>query len=326
MEQTTVSQFVKDLRFEGYLLVRSAEQRTATSGSRYLDMNLADKSGEINAKVWDSAVTAPQTGTAIKVRGLVLEYNGRLQLRVDKMRPVEPQDEMDISLLTPCAPEPPDQMRLTLLKVIDGMTREPLKALLMEALRMAGEELAYFPAAQRLHHAERSGLLHHTTSMLKTADAVLACYPFLDADLLRAGVILHDLAKIAEMDSDSFGNVSDYTADGLLVGHLVRGVAQLREAAAKVQIDGELVLLLEHMIISHHGEPDYGSPRRPMFPEAEALHWIDVLDARMNEMQGILDRIPEGTFSEKIWSLDRRIYHPRYDSLDMKKTGEEPLA
>jgi 3'-5' exoribonuclease len=323
MEQTAVSQFVKDLRFEGFLLVRSAEQRTATSGSRYLDMNLADKTGEINAKVWDSAATVPQTGSAMKVRGLVLEYNGRLQLRVDKMRPVEPQDEMDVSLLTPCAPEQPEDMRLTLYKVIDGMTREPLKALLTEALRMAGEELNYFPAAQRLHHAERSGLLHHTTSMLKTADAVLACYPFLDADLLRAGVILHDLAKISEMDSDNYGNVSDYTADGLLVGHLVRGVAKLREAAAKVEIDGELVLLLEHMIISHHGEPDYGSPRRPMFPEAEALHWIDVLDARMNEMQGILDRIPEGTFSEKIWSLDRRMYHPRYGSLDMKKAEEE---
>lgn len=324
MEQTTVSQFVKDLRFEGYLLVRSAEQRTATSGSRYLDMNLADKTGEINSKVWDSAATAPQTGTALKVRGLVLEYNGRLQLRVDKMRPVEPQDEMDVSLLTPCAPEPPEEMRLTLQNIIDNMTREPLKALLAEALRMAGEELYYFPAAQRLHHAERSGLLHHTTSMLKTADAVLACYPFLDADLLRAGVILHDLAKIEEMDSDSFGNVSDYTADGLLVGHLVRGVAQLREAASKVEIDSELVLLLEHMIISHHGEPEYGSPRKPMFPEAEALHWIDVLDARMNEMQGIMDRIPEGSFSEKIWSLDRRLYHPRYGNLVTKKAEEEP--
>ncbi len=324
MEQTAISQFTKDLRFEGFLLVRSAEQRTATSGSRYLDMNLADKSGEINAKVWDGTAAAPQTGSAIKIRGLVLEYNGRLQLRVDKMRPVEPQDEMDVSLLTPCAPEPPEEMRLALQNVIDGMTREPLKALLKEALRLAGEEeLAYFPAAQRLHHAERSGLLHHTTSMLKTADAILNCYPFLDADLLRAGVILHDLAKIAEMNSDSFGNVSDYTADGLLVGHLVRGVAQLREAASRVQIDGELVLLLEHMIISHHGEPEYGSPRRPMFPEAEALHWIDVLDARMNEMRGIMDRTPEGSFSEKIWSLDRRLYHPRYDSLIGQKADGE---
>ncbi len=324
MEQTAVSQFVKDMRFEGYLLVRSAEQRTATSGSRYLDMNLADKTGEINAKVWDGTVPAPQTGSAVKVRGLVLEYNGRLQLRVDKMRPVEPPDEMDVSLLTPCAPQPPDEMQLAIQNVIDGMTSEPLKALLQEALRMAGEELSYFPAAQRLHHAERSGLLHHTTSMLNTADAILNCYPFLNGDLLRAGVILHDLAKISEMNSDSFGNVSDYTADGLLVGHLVRGVAQLREAASRVNVDGELVLLLEHMIISHHGEPEYGSPRKPMFPEAEALHWIDVLDARMNEMQGILDRVPEGSFSEKIWSLDRRMYHPKYGSLQSPKDNETP--
>ncbi len=323
MEQTAVSQFEKDLRFEGFLLVRSAEQRTATSGSRYLDMSLADKTGEINAKVWDGTAIAPQPGTALKVRGLVLEYNGRLQLRVDKMRPSEPQDQMDISLLTPCAPEPPEEMQAVLQKTIDNMVREPLKALLQEALRMAGEELSYFPAAQRLHHAERSGLLHHTTSMLKTADAVLACYPFLDGDLVRAGVILHDLAKIAEMNSDSFGNVSDYTADGLLVGHLVRGVAQLREAAARVHVEGELVLLLEHMIISHHGEPEYGSPRRPMFPEAEALHWIDVLDARMNEMQSILGRTPEGSFSEKIWSLDRRMYHPRYESLKGQTEQEE---
>lgn len=315
MEQMSVSQFAKDVRFEGFLLVRSAEQRTAASGSRYLDMNLADKTGEINAKVWDGAVNPPKTGIAVKVRGLVLEYNGRLQLRVDKIRPVEQSDQMDVSLLTPCAPEPPEEMRCSIQAVIDGMVREPLKALLNEILQTAGEELSYFPAAQRLHHAERSGLLHHTTSMLKTADAILGCYPSLDGDLLRAGVILHDLGKISEMDSDSFGNVSDYTADGLLVGHLVRGVAQLREAAKKVGTPEELVLLLEHMILSHHGEAEYGSPRKPMFPEAEALHWIDVLDARMNEMQGILDRTPEGAFSEKIWSLDRRLYHPRYASL-----------
>ncbi len=323
MEQMTVSQFAKDVRFEGFLLVRSAEQRTAASGSRYLDMNLADKTGEINAKVWDGSVNPPRTGTAVKVRGLVLEYNGRLQLRVDKLRPVEQSDQMDVSLLTPCAPEPPEEMRGSIQAVIDGMAREPLKALLNEVLQTAGDELSYFPAAQRLHHAERSGLLHHTTSMLKTANAILGCYPGLDGDLLRAGVILHDLGKISEMDSDSFGNVSDYTADGLLVGHLVRGVAQLREAAKKVGTPEELVLLLEHMILSHHGEAEYGSPRKPMFPEAEALHWIDVLDARMNEMQGILDRTPEGAFSEKIWSLDRRLYHPRYESLCENGDGAE---
>ena len=151
--------------------------------------------------------------------------------------------------------------------------------------------------------------------MLNTAEHIIQAYPFLHGDLLRAGVILHDLSKISEMKSDKLGNVTDYTREGLLVGHLVRGVARLAEAARNVGVTGEIVVLLEHMIISHHGEAQYGSPRMPMFPEAEALHWIDLLDARMNEMQGVMERVPSGAFSEKIWSLDRRLYHPNYDDL-----------
>ena len=131
--------------------------------------------------------------------------------------------------------------------------------------------------------------------------------------LLLAGVIIHDLSKISEMKSDEYGNVTDYTREGLLVGHLVRGVARLAEAAKNVGVTGEIVVLLEHMIISHHGIPEYGSPRPPMFPEAEVLNWIDTLDARMNEMEGIMARVPAGAFSEKIWSLDRRLYHPFYE-------------
>ena len=117
------------------------------------------------------------------------------------------------------------------------------------------------------------------------------------------------------MRSDIYGNVNDYTAEGLLLGHLVRGVSQVAQAAKNVGVSGEIVLLLEHMVISHHGEAEYGSPRMPMFPEAEMLHWIDLVDARMNEMQGVMRRTPAGAFSEKIWSLDRRLYHPRYEGL-----------
>ena len=148
--------------------------------------------------------------------------------------------------------------------------------------------------------------------MLNTAEHIIAAYPFLKGDLLRAGVILHDLSKIDEMKSDELGNVTDYTREGLLIGHLVRGVAKLAEAARNVGVTGEIVVLLEHMIISHHGIPEYGSPKPPMFPEAEVLNWIDTLDARMNEMEGIMARVPAGAFSEKIWSLDRRLYHPYY--------------
>ena len=303
------------MRFEGFLLVRSSDQRTGSNGGRYLDLNLTDRTGEINCKMWDGTVAPPPQGSVIKVRGLVQEYNGRLQLRIERMRPAVDADQVDLNRLVPCAPEKPADMLAEINRTIDRFESEPLKKIVREMLRLAGDSLEWFPAAQRLHHAERSGLLHHTVGMLRTAEHIISAYPFLRGDLLRAGVILHDLSKIAEMKSDELGNVTDYTRDGLLIGHLVRGVATLAQAAQNVGVTGELVVLLEHMIISHHGEAQYGSPRMPMFPEAEALHWIDLLDARMNEMQGVMERVPSGAFSEKIWSLDRRLYHPNYDDL-----------
>ncbi|MBQ8556519.1 MAG: HD domain-containing protein [Clostridia bacterium] len=301
------------MRYEGFLLVRSADQRTGSNGGKYLDMNLTDRTGEINCKLWDGNVPPPAVGSVIKVRGLVQEYNGRKQLRVEKMRAAVEADGVDLSRLVPCAPETPDAYRTRIEETIDRFESEDLKKIVREMLRLAGDNIDWFPAAQRLHHAERTGLLHHTCSMLNTAEHIIAAYPFLHGDLLRAGVILHDLSKITEMKSDTLGNVTDYTRDGLLIGHLVRGVARLAEAARNVGVTGEIVVLLEHMIISHHGIPEYGSPKAPMFPEAEVLNWIDTLDARMNEMEGIMARVPAGAFSEKIWSLDRRLYHPHYE-------------
>lgn len=311
MEQLKVSQLGPGDSFEGFLLVRASEQRTDSRGKFYLDMNLVDRTGEINCKMWNPTVAPPVPGAVAWVRGNVQEFNGRLQLRIDAIRPKQPTDDVDLSMLVPCAPERPSVMLQTINETIDRFASEDLRKLTREMLRLAGEDLVWFPAAQRMHHAERSGLLHHTTDMLRTAECIIQCYPYLNGDLLRAGVIMHDLGKIREMKSDKLGNVSDYSRDGLLLGHLVRGVVTLNEAARNTEVSGELVALLEHMIISHHGIPEYGSPRMPMFPEAEALHWIDTLDARMNEMQGIQERTPEGAFSERIFSLDnRRMYHP----------------
>lgn len=313
MELTGIALTEKDTRFDGFLLVRHSEQRAASNGSRYLDMTLGDRTGEVNAKMWDGAVQPPPVGTVIKVRGMMQEYNGRMQLRVEKMRAQEPADEVDISMLTQSAPEKPEVMLKRVHDAINAMENADIRLLCLEMIRMAGDNLVYFPAAQKLHHAERSGLLHHITSMLGLCDAVLPLYPFLNGDLLRAGVILHDLSKITEMKSDEYGTVTDYTTEGILIGHLVRGVAQLQQAAQAIGVTGEAVTLLEHMIISHHGVAEYGSPRKPMFLEAEMLHWIDVVDARMNEMHAIHMRTPKGAFSERIWSLDRRIYHPGID-------------
>lgn len=315
MQQPTVSSLLKDVRFEGFLLVRMSEQRTGSTGNKYLDMTLTDRTGEINGKLWDGNVPSPKVGSVVKVRGGTLEYNGRLQLRIEKLRLPEAGDEIDMALLTPCAPETPEEMLAQIDDAIAALRSEQLRKIVVAMLTPYREQLAYFPAAQRIHHAERSGLLHHTTGMLRLARAVLPIYPHLNADLVIAGVIVHDLCKVEEMDSDELGVVRDYTEAGLLLGHIVLGVSRIAQAAREAGVEGEPVMLLSHMMLSHHGEEAYGSPRKPMFPEAELLHWIDLLDARMNEMEAALDKLPEGVFSEKIWSLERRLYHPHYDEL-----------
>ncbi len=314
MQQYTVASLSRDAKFEGFLLVRSADQRTSSNGGKYLDLTLCDTTGDINCKMWDGTVQPPKQGSVIKVRGMVQEYNGRLQMRIDRLRNPSPADDVDLSQLMPCAPEPPQDMLREINRAIDGMKTPELQAILREMLAMCGDKLNYYPAAQRVHHAERSGLLHHTVSVLRAAEAVLPLYPYLNGDLLRAGAIAHDLSKTAEFISDEMGNVSDYSAEGQLLGHLVHGVAQVREAARRANVTGEYVLLLSHMVISHHGQPDHGSPRPPMFPEAEMLHLLDDMDAKMNEMEGVMRRTPVGAFSEKIWTLDRRLYHPRIHS------------
>lgn len=323
--QETVAALRKDMRFEGFLMVRSASTRVSNAtGKPYIDMTLADKTGEINCKVWDHVkyndrkldenTVPPAAGSVIKVRGLVQEYNGRLQLRVELMRDTAAGDPVEMSLLVKCAPESSEDMLAEILAAVEAMEWEDLKKILKAMLARAGEKLMYYPAAQRMHHAERGGLLHHTLSMLRVAKALLPLYPTLNADLLTAGVIAHDLGKIDEMQADESGSVGDYTAEGLLIGHLVDGVADVRECAREAGVEGEAVLLLSHMIISHHGVPEFGSPKAPMFPEAMALHMIDDMDAKINEMQSVLERTPPGVFSEKIWSLDRRLYHPNYPS------------
>ena len=325
MESYTVCQLQRDMRFEGFLLIRSADRRKDSKGSDYVDMNLSDRTGEINCKIWnwnpDDEV--PEAGQPIKVRGTIQEYNGRLQLRVEKWRLCTEADEVDMNALVSCAPRKPEDMLQQIHDTIESFRNEDLKKLTLGMLKIAGDRLKWFPAAQRMHHAERSGLLHHTTDMLRLAESLLDVYPWLNRDLLLAGVIIHDLGKIDEMKSDMTGNVTDYTMDGQLLGHLVRGITNLNKAAEEAGVTGECVVLLEHMLLSHHGESEYGSPKPPMFAEAEALHWIDIMDARMNTMKTVTDKTPAGAFSEKIFSLDRRVYHPLMDNSEFGSQNSE---
>lgn len=296
----------RDDRFEGYLIVRSAEQRASANGKNYLDMTLADKSGSINAKMWDGTVQPPLAGSIVKVRATGNEFNGRMQLRVEKIRAAESRDAVDMSTLIPCAPRDPKEMLDEVVRAADRIADLDLRKITCELLDRAGDKLLTFPAAKQMHHAERGGLLHHTTTMLRAANAIMTVYPQLNASLLTAGVIVHDLAKIDEMDADTLGLVSDYSVDGKLIGHIVRGVVNIQLAAEKTKASPGKALLLQHMVLSHHGIPEYGSPLAPKFPEAEVLNTIDTLDARLYEMDEALSRAIPGGFSEKVWGLDNR--------------------
>ncbi len=301
-----LSEIRRDDKFEGFLIVRSAEQRAAASGKNYLDMTLADRSGSINAKMWDGTVQPPVAGSIVKVRATGNEFNGRMQLRVEKIRAAENRDGVDMSTLIPCAPEDPKAMLEEIVRAADHIADPDLRRITCELLDRAGSKLLTFPAAKQMHHAERSGLLHHMTTMLKAARAIMTVYPQLNASLLTAGVIVHDLAKIDEMDADALGLVSDYSVDGKLLGHIVRGVVNIELAAQKTGASRGKALLLQHMVLSHHGIPEYGSPLAPKFPEAEVLNMLDTLDARLYEMDEALSRAVPGGFSEKVWGLDNR--------------------
>ena len=307
-QQPQLTTMIKGQVFDGFLLTRTAAQKTSSNGSKYLDMTLCDISGEVNAKMWDGFTPAPGIAQVLRVRGMMMEYNGRPQLRVDKMRPATEEDDYDMDCLTPCAPMPAGEMKAVIYERVEEIADPQLKALVKMRLNECGDRLDYYPAASKLHHAERSGLLHHTSTMLRMAKLVCEIYPHLDKDLLAAGVVLHDLCKIDEMAADELGMVSDYTVEGMLVGHLVAGVAEIARCARELGVRRELTIMLQHMILSHHDLPEYGSPKPPMFPEAEVLHVLDLLDARMFEMQRELKNAQPGGFTDRIWSLERKLY------------------
>ena len=319
--QPQLATMIKGQVFDGYLMVRASAQRTSSNGGKYLDMTLCDISGDVNAKMWDGNTPPPPAVSVIRARGMMLEYNGHPQLRVDKLRLATEADDFDMNALTPCAPLPPDDMLNYIKERVDAFEDDELKALVLRRLEECGDRLSYYPAASKLHHAERSGLLHHTSTMLRAAEAICRIYPTLDGELLAAGVILHDLCKITEMDADEIGMVSDYTAEGMLIGHLVQGVSELARCGRELNVRSELLMMLEHMILSHHDLPEYGSPKPPMFPEAEALHALDLLDARIFEMNRELQNAQPGGFTERIWSLERKLY--RRKEPPRRKAGAE---
>lgn len=318
MQLKKIFEFQKGEKIEGFFLIKDSSCKiTNGSSNKFLDINLLDKTGEINAKLWECSEDTEdrfKPNMLVKIRGNVLEWKGKLQLKIELIREVTEQDNVDVTDFVPIAPYDPQEMYDEIKNYISKIKNKDIKNIVNEIIKDVDEELIYYPAAKSNHHSVRSGLLYHTLTMLRAAEKLMDIYDFLNSDLIFAGVILHDMAKIEEMISSDLGIVSEYSIEGQLLGHIVIGVRKIEVAAANVDADKEISMLLQHMVLSHHYEAEYGSPKKPMIPEAEMLHHLDVMDARMYDMKKAVEETNKGEFSGKIWSLDGiRVYNTNFD-------------
>lgn len=299
---------------QGYFYIRQSEMKQTTTNNKYMNFTFSDTSGDINAKLWDwdeDNVTRFAAGILVKARGQVVDWQGQLQLKIERIRRTIDTDHVEISDYVPSAPQSGESMLRELYSVLNTFTNLELKTLVETILKKYETQLLICPAAKKNHHAVRCGWLYHVSTMLRAAVGLSQVYPFLDQDLLYAGVMLHDIGKCEEMQMTDIGLVSDYTPAGNLLGHIIQGIQILHETAAELGTNSEWTLLLEHMILSHHYEPEYGSPKYPMFAEAEMLHYLDIMDARMYDMAKALENTNPGGFSDRIWSLENRTLYRR---------------
>lgn len=291
--------------------------KVGANGKQYLDILLADKSGEISGKKWDVSdaeypvLKAIGEKSIVKIKAVVTEWAGQLQLRVQRIRAAALDDGQHMEDFVKAAPEVPEDMFGYIYETAGSMKDQDLKKLCIKLLTDNREKLMYYPAAQKNHHAELAGLLYHMKRMLMTGERICEVYTNLNRDLLCAGVIIHDIEKLNEIMADPDGIATGYSFEGQLLGHIIQGVKTIDRLTLELGFPREKAIMLEHMILSHHYEPEFGSPKKPLFPEAEALHYLDVLDARMFDMQDALVSTLPGTFSERVWALDnRKLYKP----------------
>lgn len=287
MKQTYVADLTPDSPVRSTFLVQSKERKMASNGAPYLDLSLRDSSGMIAAKLWDCDRFANdfEVDDVVQVEGQVESFRGTPQVRVRKISRCAPQDISLVDYL-PHSRRDPGEMYETVLQRIREMPEGPLRALLLEVMEdpAIAEKYKLAPAAMSYHHAYLGGLIEHVSSLVALADKVADHYPSLRRDLVIAGLVLHDIGKIQEL---SFGRAFDYTTRGRLVGHISIAVEIVEEKIRLIpDFPPTLRDQLEHIILSHHGKLEFGSPKEPMFPEALVVHYLDDLDSKLESMYG----------------------------------------
>ncbi len=304
----TIQELKQGETINGIYILRSKELRETSNKKFFLDLNFIDSTGKINGKYWDAGEDVFNSlvlNQLYYVNARVDSWKENLQLIINRIRLADSEDQKEISCFVPSAPLPPEDMLKTIYSYAKKIQHSEMKRLVLKMLEDKEDELLFYPAARSFHHSIRSGLLYHLLRMLQLSDKMKEVYDEVNPDLLYAGVLLHDLAKIGELESDTLG-FSDYSKEGQLLGHLVMGVKEIENTGRSLGISDEVILILQHMVASHHYEPEYGSPKKPMFLEAELLHHIDLIDARVYDYGNTLKNIEKGAFSEPVWSLDKR--------------------
>jgi 3'-5' exoribonuclease len=292
-------------------LVHSKEIRQKKSGELYLSLLLADRTGELDAKMFDNvndALDEFDRDDFVKVKGLIQIFHNRPQLTIHKVRRMD-DSEIEFADYFPSSRRDPEEMWLELRSIVDSLTNTHLKGLLDAILADPDIALRYrrAPAAKNIHHAFLGGLIEHVLSMCALAKTVGPHYPHIDCELLLTGVVLHDIGKIYEL---SYERGFSYSNDGQLLGHIAIAMRMVAEKLRGLpDFPPRLRSLVEHMILSHHGHLEFGSPKQPQFPEALLLHYLDDLDSKMECMRALIqnDRQVDGCFTGYSSSLERSV-------------------
>src|SRR5579885_2529717 len=325
--------YVRDLRANQIIvsafLVQSKELRVKKSGESYLSLALADKTGEVDAKMWenvDEFHSLFERDDFIKVKGAVQVFRNRPQITLQKLKKLEDR-EVDLADFFPRSARDSEEMWRELTGVIEGMNNRHLQALLKKILSNPeiAARLKLAPAAKSLHHAFLGGLLEHVLSLCRLAKLVVQNYSGIDIDLLLSGIVLHDLGKVYEL---SYSRSFSYTTEGQLLGHMILEIEIVHRALATLpDFPRSLQTLIEHLIISHHGQYEFGSPKLPMFPEALMLHYLDDMDSKLESMRAHFEREAgaEGEWSSYNPSLGRPLLNSA-KFLEKKETAAAAAA
>lgn len=313
MSHTKLTDLSLNDEVEGFYIIKNCGIKTSANGSSFLACALVDNSGTMDAKFWNYSgpvgASSADEGKPVFVRGKVGEFKGTMQLTLTAVRYAEDRDVYDKSDLVPVAPIDLQTAGKDIRAMVNSIADDDYRRICEAMLDKYGRAFSVWPAAKSVHHGFVSGLLMHTYNMLKLADYLAGQYAeVIDRDLLIAGTLLHDFAKTQEYACTRLGLISDFTVKGQLLGHPVMGAQNVADVARELDVPENKSVLLQHMILSHHGEPEFGAAVLPVCAEAELLHWIDVIDSRMEIYAETFKSMDNNTFSDRIFALEKKIY------------------